>query len=442
MASRGAVSTSPLKIEYVPVTALRPYEGNARTHSPDQVAQLAAAIQAFGWTNPILVDEDSNIIAGHGRLAAALEVGLLEVPIIRLVGLTAQQKRALALADNKLALNAGWDEKLLVAELQGLGDLQPLVGFSDEELLRLFNGGNSGLTDPDEVPDAPAVPVTQPGDVWRLGRHRLGCGDATLQEHVARIVDGLSIDLLLTDPPYCSGGFQESGRAGGSVGTNATHKQIANDRLSSRGYQALLKTAFSHFGAPYLYAFTDWRMWVWLFDVAESSGYGVRSMICWDKGTPGMGRGWRSQHELILWAAKAAPPFDKHASGQGNVLRCKRTGNKHHTTEKPVEIVASLLATAPFAQTVADPFVGSGTTIIACEQVGRTAVGMEMDAAYVDVCITRWQNFTGEQATLDGRAFADVAAERLNRPRVSGEKAEWAVMWQKPLHDSNPEFVE
>ncbi len=166
---------------------------------------------------------------------------------------------------------------------------------------------------------------------------------------------------------------------------------------------ALLKTAFLNVDATYIYSFTDWRMWVYLFDVVESSGYGVRSMIVWDKGTPGMGRGWRSQHELIMWGVRKVAPFDKHASGVGNVIQDKRTGNPLHTTQKPVELIRSLLENTPFAKAVADPFMGSGTTMIAAEEAGRTCYGLERDPGYVDVAVLRWERFTGEKAELVGR---------------------------------------
>jgi ParB-like chromosome segregation protein Spo0J len=178
-----------LIVEEIALGQLRPYERNARTHSPAQVEQVAASVREFGWTNPLLIDEDGLIIAGHGRLAAAKLLGLAAVPCIRLLGLTDTQKRALAIADNKLALNAGWDEGLLAAELQSLGDLQGLVGFSEDELVRLFKG-HAGLTDPDEAPEAPADPVSQRGDVWLLGAHRLLCGDATSAEDVALALKG------------------------------------------------------------------------------------------------------------------------------------------------------------------------------------------------------------------------------------------------------------
>jgi len=252
------------------------------------------------------------------------------------------------------------------------------------------------------------------GDVWLLDRCRLMCGDCTVPASVLILLAGGSVDLICSDPPYCSGGFQDAGKSSGSVGTNAPHKQIANDRLSSRGYAALLKNAFSLFGARFLYAFTDWRMWVHLFDVVESSGFGVRSMIVWDKTSPGMGRGWRAQHELIMWACKETPPFDKFAPGMGNVIQCKRTKNEHHTTEKPVPLIEGLIANVPFVRSVADPFNGSGTTLLACENLGLVYYGMELDPGYVDVSIIRWQALTGAQAILadDGRTFAEISAER------------------------------
>ena len=195
------MNTSQLRIEYLPLADLKPYDRNARTHSADQVKQIAASMQAFGWTNPILVDEAGLIIAGHGRLLAAIDLGLSEAPVIRIVGLSEQQRRALTIADNKLALNAGWNELLLAAELQSLGDLQGVVGFSADELMRRL-GGRPGLTDPDETPPAPAEPVTRPGDLWLLGPHRLVCGDATVAGDVALALVGTAPHLMVTDPPY------------------------------------------------------------------------------------------------------------------------------------------------------------------------------------------------------------------------------------------------
>jgi DNA modification methylase len=402
-----------MQIETLRVDALIPYARNSRTHSDAQVAQIAASIREFGFTNPVLIDAGGGIIAGHGRVMAARLLGRADVPCIRLGHLTEAQRRAYVIADNRLALNAGWDEAMLALELRDLaaeGFDVGLTGFDTKEidaLLASLDATPKGNTDPDATPPVQAEAVTRPGDVWVMGKHRIMCGDSTVTEQVQKLLGGGSVDLICTDPPYCSGGFQESGKSSGSVGTSATHKMVANDTLSTRGYTALLKAAFSQLGAQYLYAFTDWRMWVYLFDIAESSGFGARSMIVWDKGTPGMGRGWRAQHELVLWGCKKTPPFDKHAPSVGNVLQSKRTGNIHHTTEKPVEIMAALIGNAPFVESVADPFNGSGTTLIACEQIGKRYFGMEMDALYCDVAVRRWQQFTGKTAVLEstGAAF-------------------------------------
>lgn len=407
------------KVERRKVKALLPYARNARTHSDAQVEQIARSVEEFGWTVPVLVDEDGTIIAGHGRVLAAKKLGLAEVPVMVATGWTDAQRRAYVVADNQLALNAGWDEDLLRGELTAIGNLGfdlGLTGFDDEQLASFMAGGSErrGAADEDDIPEMLPTPATNRGDVWVMGQHRVMCGDSTSGESVGHLTGGIAVDLVCTDPPYCSGGFQESGKSAGSVGTSATHKMIANDTLSTRGFSALLKAAFSSFGAPYLYSFTDWRMWVHLFDVAESSGFGVRSMIVWDKGTPGMGRGWRAQHELVLWGCKRTPDFDKRAPGDGNVISAKRTGNVHHTTEKPVEVVETLLANVPFCKVVADPFNGSGTTLVACEKLGRRYFGMELDPLYVDTTVRRWEAFTGRSATLDGSGatFAEIAAQR------------------------------
>lgn len=218
--------------------------------------------------------------------------------------------------------------------------------------------------------------------------HRVFCGDSTKAEDVRRVTGGEVVDVIVTDPPYCSGGFQEAGRAGGSVGTTAKPARIHNDTLSSRGFQALIKAALSQLDGGMVYIFTDWRMWLYLFDVVEASGYGVRNMIVWDKGSPGMGRGWRTQHELVMFGSKAVVAFDNHKA-QGNVIACARTGNVQHTTEKPIELVAKILAVTDMAHTVADPFLGSGTTLIACEQLGRQGIGIELEPKYVAVALQR-----------------------------------------------------
>jgi DNA modification methylase len=402
-----------LRVVYRNTADLNAAEHNPRTHSPAQIQQIAASIQAWGWTNPILVDEDNRIIAGHGRLLAAQSLAMPTVPTITLAGLDAAQRRALVIADNQLALNAGWDADLLRTELEALKELEfdiSLLGFPDDELAAWLAAPTAGLTDPDDVPEPPAEPVTKPGDVWIMGRHRLACGDSIHPDTVAAASDGQPSDMILTDPPYCSGGFQEAGRAAGSVGTRGT-EMIANDTLSTRGYMALMKATIPNFRAGVVYVFTDWRMWTNLFDVIESSGYGVRNMIVWDKGTPGMGAGWRMQHELIMCGIRVKSPFNPKKA-QGNVIQAKRTGNKLHATEKPVDLLCSIIDVTDMARTIADPFCGSGSTIIAAEMTGRICHAVELTPAYCDVSVTRWQNFTGQTATRpDGTPFAAAIPE-------------------------------
>jgi DNA modification methylase len=284
------------------------------------------------------------------------------------------------------------------------------MGFSATELAAF--SGKQGLTDPDEVPDLPAEPVSAVGDVWLLGKHRLVCGDCTDAGVVARACEGTKIDMILTDPPYCSGGFQEAGKSSGSVGTRGT-EMVANDTLSTRGYMALMRATIPKIGAGVVYIFTDWRMWINLFDVVESSGYGVRNMIVWDKGTPGMGAGWRMQHELIMCAIRVKSPFNPKKA-QGNVIQAKRTGNKLHAVEKPAELLCSIIDVTDMAKTIADPFLGSGTTIIAAEMTGRACHAIELHPPYIDVSVLRWQNFTGEEATLEttGETFSQTVAAR------------------------------
>lgn len=381
---------------------------NRRKHPARNVDMIRASLQQLGAARSIVVDEDDVILAGNGVTAAAIAAGLTSVRVIessgdeliavRRRGLTPEQKRALALFDNRTAELAEWDTDALRGDVDAGLDLQPFWS-DDEEAELLARPGTVGETDPDDIPAARSTTV-QRGDVFALGPHRVICGDSTNPEDVARVLDGVPVDAVVTDPPYCSGGFQEAGRKAGSIGTRGD-EMIANDTLSTRGYMALIRTVLDRVGAGVVYVFTDWRMWVNLFDVVESSGYGVRAMIVWDKQTPGMGRGWRSQHELILCGSRVSLPFDP-TKAQGNVIQCTRTGNVNHPTEKPVDLVAKVLAVSDTAQRVGDPFLGSGTTLIACEQVGRACVGLDLDPVWCQVTIDRWEAFTGQRAVKVG----------------------------------------
>ncbi len=392
---------------------LVPDPRNARTHSRAQVAKLAALIRSHGFLVPILIDGAGQILAGHGRLLAAQLLKLDQVPCIVADHLTDAQRRAYALADNQIAQLAGWDEDQLNAELVALaGESVDLVGlgFDDERIAAaLAAAGAEAPADEDgldQLPTKRGAVHSRPGQIYELGPHRLLCGDCTNADAVGELLGGAGIDLLLTDPPYCSGGFQEAGRKAGSIGSDAVdaagnRPRIANDTLSTRGYQALIQRVLETWPTSFIYVFTDWRMWVALFDVSERSGFGVRNMIVWDKGTPGMGRGWRTQHELVLFAAKASTDFDNHKA-VGNVLAEKRTGNVLHPTQKPVEILETILDVTDFAKSVADPFCGSGSTLIAAARRDRIWYGSELDPQFCDVTRRRWTAYAKEHAISAG----------------------------------------
>jgi DNA modification methylase len=409
-----------LAIEYLPLGALTRYERNARTHSAAQVSQIVASIKQFGWTNPLLIDEGGLVIAGHGRLSAARELGMAEVPVIRLAGLTEEQKRALTLADNKLALNAGWDELLLKAELQSLGDLQGVVGFSNAELMRLFKG-HAGLTDPDSVLELPATAVTQPRDVWVLGPHRLVCGDATLGSDVAAALAGMKAPyLMVTDPPY-GVDYDPTWRA---------HASGPDGRRLSKGRVSM--------GAVLNDDRSDWRQawklfpgsvaYVWhggltasaFAESLQACDFELRSQIIWAKQQIVIGRGdYHWMHEPCWYAVRKGSPGkfvgDRKQRTVWEVnnhsgLNDKDDGQTAHGTQKPVELMRlAIQNSSSEGDTVYDPFVGSGTTIIACEMMQRACVALDIDGRYCDVAVKRWEAFTGRKAERQPAA-APVAA--------------------------------
>ena len=244
--------------------------------------------------------------------------------------------------------------------------------------------------------------ITQKGDLWILGRHRVVCGNSTDEDAMRLLLDGKHPEILLADPPYCSGGFQESGKSVGSIGTkqsdgNGGQKTptISSDNLSTRGYQTLMRAVLSATDIKVAYIFTDWRMWLYLWDLVEASGLAIRNMIVWNKKTPGMGNGWRAQHELVMFAHRTKPAWDNH-KGYGNVIEATRSGNELHPTQKPVEILEKLLDNTQWAEGVLDTFGGSGTTLIAAESVGQPAYVMEMEPAFVDVIVKRYIKTTGK----------------------------------------------
>jgi DNA modification methylase len=410
-----------LQVNYLSLTELAPAERNARTHSQEQITQLVASISAFGWTNPILIDEDRAIIAGHGRLAAAKAAGLSDVPTITLTGLSAAQKRALAIADNKLALNAGWDDELLRLELGELrleGFDLSLIGFSDLELKDILADRTEGLTDPDDVPEVQAEAVTALGDVWLLGRHRLVCGDCTDAATVEAALDGVRPHLMVTDPPYGVGydpvwhvKAADAGQIKGA-GRRGTVGLVTNDD------RADWREAWALFPGDVAYVWHASMFGAVVAGGLAESRFVLRSQIIWVKASFAISRGhYHWQHEGCWYAVKDGSTG--HWNGdrsQSTVWHIeKKTSDTGHSTQKPVECMHRPIEnnSSP-GQAVYDPFVGSGTTIIAAEMTGRACHAIEISPTYCDTTILRWQNFTGQTATLerDGRAFADIETER------------------------------
>jgi len=384
----------------VPVEALIPYALNSRTHSDAQVAQLAASIREFGFTNPILVDEQSNLIAGHGRLLAARKLGLTEVPAVVVTGLDDRKRRALIIADNKLALNAGWDEEALRVEMEDLGaDYGELMGFSQEELSDILNAvePTEGLTDEDEVPEVPVEPVTKPGDVWLLGKHRVMCGDSTSIDAVDKLMAGKKADMVFTDPPY---NVAFNGRSG-------KHDVIANDNLAEDEFDQFIGEVLQTIkavNAPSYYIWCNWKFYATLQRELE-----YKSCIVWAKNVFGMGTNYRHQHEFCLFNGS----IDPEIKNESDLWQVKKDTNYVHPTQKPVELSERALGNHRKAKNILDLFGGSGSTLIGCEKMNRSAFVMELDPKYVDVIVKRWQDFTGKQAVLEssGETYDALAKE-------------------------------
>ena len=412
-----------LQVVTWPVDRLIPFARNARTHSAEQVAQIAASIAEFGWTSPILTGSDGIIIAGHARLLAARKLGMAEVPVIVLDHLTEAQRRALVLADNKLALNAGWDEEMLRVELQDLevnGFNLELIGFSAEELETLLAGveeTSEGLTDEDNVPEAPDRAVTVPGDIWLLGEHRLLCGDATQMADVEKVLAGGLADMSFLDPPYnVNYGATMKDKLRGT-----SHRKIANDNLGD-DFEQFLRDSCTNLlavtkGAIYI-CMSSSEIHTLQKAFREAGGH-WSTFVIWAKNTFTMGRSdYQRQYEPILYGWKEGTDhYWCGARDQGDVWFIKKPHvNDLHPTMKPVELVERAIRNSSKSRdTVLDSFGGSGTTLIACEKSGRQARVIELDPKYCDVICRRFLEFSGKTATLegDGRAFADIAAERL-----------------------------
>lgn len=425
-------------VERRSVASLVPYARNARTHSLEQIDQIAASIREWGWTVPVLVDEQGGIIAGHGRVLAAQKLGLADVPAMTAAGWTEAQKRAYVLADNKLTLNSGWDTDLLKVELTELADLDfdmPLIGFNDDELAALLADKTDGLTDPDEVPDPPVNPVTIEGDVWVLGRHRLMCGDSTSIESLERLCGGQLIDMWITDPPYnVALGYDETPQEAKKRNRRTDGLIVKNDAMSDEQFRQFLRDAYSAADAVMKAGAV---FYIWHADsegfnfrgAAKDVGWKVRQCLIWRKSSLIMGRqDYQWQHEPCLYGWKeGAGHLWSSDRKQTTIMEFdKPSRNGEHPTMKPVALIEyQMLNNTKGSDLVLDSFGGSGTTIIACEMHGRNARLMELDPRYCDVVIKRWQDFTGKQATLegDGRTFDEVNDVRYKSDGASKNSA-------------------
>jgi DNA modification methylase len=403
----------------VSIGQLLPYARNARTHDDAQVAQIAASIKEFGFNNPILIADDQSIVAGHGRLAAARKLGLTEVPVVRLSHLSDTQRKAYILADNRLALNAGWDNDLLKLELQELEiegvDLE-MLGFSKEELDGLLNSlePTEGLTDEDAVPETPEEPITKPGDIWILGKHRLMCGDSTSVDAVEKLTGGAEIDFMFTSPPYNAG---DSEKLSGNTHTTDNKYATYRDDKTQGDYLDFLR------------GFTNAWMWVskcMAVNIQQLAGNKIAfveyleaykshliDIAIWDKkhGAPQMAKNVMSNRfEYIVFLgqtenpSRAIPTADFQGTIQnvyeGHPNRNNEFSNIHAATF-PVDLPEwAINSFTKKNMIIGDAFGGTGTTLIACEKTGRSCRMMELDPKYCDVIVKRWEEFTGKKAEL------------------------------------------
>lgn len=399
-----------MKVEIVPIDSVHLDPANVRKHPERNLEAIKGSLQRFRQQKPIVVDEHGVVRAGNGTLEAARALGWKDIAIVR-SGLKGAELSAFAIADNRTAELALWDGPALSKQVLALlEEGVPLsdIGFTDEEIAAL-RVDDEPVVVPDSpgeatpevkdppVPEAPSDAKTRPGDLYYLGEHRILCADCRHDDGIPRLLGEEKVEVCLTDPPYCSGSFQEAGKEAGTWG------DIACDQLSSRGYQALITQCFKNVRAKVCYVFTDWRMWIPLFDVMESSGFPARSMIVWDKGSAGLGGLWRPQHELVMFCSREGSKRIKGIPAVGNVLKSKRTGNIHHYTEKPVDLLYQILkndSASGRVGTVIDPFLGSGSTLLACEQLKRRCVGFEVEPKIVDVAVARWEGMTGKKAEL------------------------------------------
>ena len=368
----------------VSIDGLKPYENNARTHSEEQVKKIVRSIEEFGFINPVLIDGDFGIIAGHGRVMAAKKMGMTEVPCLFVEDLTEAQKRAYIIADNKLALDAGWDEHILHIELAELQDMDFDITLTGFELDEIEDDEPAEAVEDDYDAEPPTEPKTKLGDIWQLGRHRLMCGDSTDKDTIAMLMDGQKADMVFTDPPY---NVAFNGRSGKfDVIENDDMPEDAFDVFIAKVCDSIKLLAPEHY-----YVWCNWKFYATLQTKLE-----FKSCIVWAKNVFGLGKGYRHQHEFCLFNGEV----DESIKNESDLWEVAKDTNYIHPTQKPVELCGRALKNHKGVKNVVDLFGGSGSTLIACEQLGRTCYTMELDPKYCDVIIDRWEQFTGEKAVL------------------------------------------
>jgi DNA modification methylase len=438
---RGLLQQGDHRIELIPVDRLPACKNNARMHSRKQVRQIAQSITRFGFCNPVLIDDVNTIIAGHGRVQAAKLLGFEAVPALRLSHLSDADKRAYVIADNRLAELAGWDKEILAIELQGLIDLNfevELTGFdvgTIDIILDDADDARDKSTGPeDEIPDTGSTPaVTQTGDLWQLGQHRLLCGDACDDVAYQKLLDGDKAEIVFTDPPY---NVPIHGHVCGLGAIRHRDFAMASGEMTSEAFTDFLTSVFDRLAAYTIdgsihYICMDWRHMAEMLAAGNSVYAELKNLCVWSKSNAGMGSFYRSQHELVfVWKSGTAPHVNnfelgQHGRSRTNVweypgISTARRGRLDelamHPTVKPVALVADAIKDCSRRKgIVLDPFVGSGTTLIAAERTGRRARAIEIDPAYVDVAVRRWQSFTGKSAVLAGnvKTFEEIEEERV-----------------------------
>jgi len=431
------------------ITALKPYSHNARMHSKKQVRQIATSIERFGFTNPVLVSDKGEIIAGHGRVEAAKLLGMKTVPTLALSHLNEAERRAYVLADNKLALNAGWDREILAIEFQALIDLDfdvEITGFSLAEIDFTLDEASEASPDgpnaaEDALPEEGGAPVTRMGDMWQMGRHRLLCGDTRDTAAMNKLMDGEQADLVFTDPPY---NVAIDGNVCGLGSVQHREFAFASGEMSSSQFVTFLQDTLGNIArvmrdGAIAYVCMDWRHMSELIEAGETSFTELKNLVVWNKTNGGMGAFYRSKHELVFVFKQGTAPHT-NSFGLGETGRYRTNvwdyagissigANRSdelemHPTVKPVALIADALRDCSRrGEVVLDGFGGSGSTLIAAEKTGRLARLIEYDPLYCDTIIRRWQSYTGKQALLAGvdEKFDDIADHRL--PQNAAEKA-------------------